>query len=98
MAPHRRRGREILDRRSDRLEKRNLIRGAAALGVGAAEREQITLYRSLLEGSALQRQGDFPTLDLRGRRVDVDPGAAERLVVGFAHGEIEGADEVEMGA
>ena len=39
-----------------------------------------------------------PPSDLGGRRVDIDLRALQRLVVGLAHREIEGADEIEMRA
>ena len=62
----------------------------------AAKRRQIG--RDLRPGDDGARQADRHVSAFRasGLGVDEDAGAPQGLVVGFAHGHREGADEVEM--
>ncbi len=90
---------EILDRRADRLEQRDLVvrsrRPAACHGRGRRDRRRC-VFRSERRSRSAGRYRRPRAARRRGCRHRRAPGIAR--VVGLAHRGIECADEVDMGA
>src|SRR3954470_14886364 len=97
--PHQGGRRQILQRKAGGLEQRDLVLPLTALGLAAAQLEQVALDVLQSEDFFLQRDRDVARALRRGRpAVDVDPGALDCSIVGLARLQRERADQIDMGA
>src|SRR6185437_10839344 len=90
---------EILDRRADRFEQRDLVMIAPPGPAAARKIEKVAGDVVFGEHAGAHRLDDIAGFAERaGPRIDEDAGAPDAVVVHLAHLRPEAADEVEMDA
>src|SRR5690606_25555033 len=88
-----------LERGADGLEQRDRVVVGPPLDVAATERKEVTADIVKTQHAAFERLDNIPGLaGGAGERVDIDRGAAYRLVVALAHRRLEGPDKIEVAA
>ncbi len=93
------RGGKIFERGADRFEQGDLVRAAAARLLAARQFVQIGDDGIGAQDAGGQRLNDVAGfLGRAGAGVDIDAGAADRFVVGLAHGRRKAADQIDMHA
>src|ERR1700752_4071954 len=90
---------QILDRRADRLEHRDLIVIPPSGARAARQIEEIAGNIVLTQHAGFKRLDDIARLFERAlARVNEDAGSPDAIVVGLTHVRTEAANEVQMDA